>query len=190
MKEPTKEQLNSVEWWKREAPEWATHYVVSHQGYGSGWYELKGGGGYKMFRNSKEYEFPIDNYRKDWPEIYERPKPQPTDAKPESQEWVDGLPPVGCECEVQTAGIDSGHWQPVKVIVYSHGKVWLQKVGGEVCVDDWVTSVESVVFRPLKTDAEQKRDERNELLVRALEIFERGGLLGLYDAGMLRKGGE
>lgn len=81
-------------------------------------------------------------------DFYERIIWRPKAVEPRCGVWDNDRPPIGTECKVKTAGDDHSGWQMVRVVAYSHGKVWLQQVGGEVCVDDWVTAIDSVVFRP------------------------------------------
>lgn len=72
-------------------------------------------------------------------------------TKPESQEWADGLPPVGTECErhigqdVYRVTVVGYHEDAV--VVYQHD-----------ASPDY-TDVQPGYLRPLKTDAERERDE-------------------------------
>lgn len=96
-------------------------------------------------------------------------------------EW-DGedLPPIGCECECMRHGL----W--VKCEVRAHGEDHGCPVAfAQTEFDSQV--LDERMFRPLRTTEQQ---EREELLSMALSIFEQNGLLGLYDAGMLRKAGD
>lgn len=65
-------------------------------------------------------------------------------------EWNgEGLPPVGCECEVKRA-ID---WMRCKILYISETLVVL--LGEEECC--WNTC--ACIFRPIRTEAERKREE-------------------------------
>ncbi|WP_267369205.1 MULTISPECIES: hypothetical protein [unclassified Pantoea] len=67
-----------------------------------------------------------------------------------SIEWNgEGLPLVGCECEVKRA-LD---WMPCKILFISEHHVVL-KSKEEIC---WQT--QSCEFRPMRTEAERKREE-------------------------------
>jgi len=61
----------------------------------------------------------------------------------------EGLPPVGCECEVKRA-MD---WMKCKILFISEHHVVL-KSKEEIC---WQT--QSCQFRPMRTESERKRDE-------------------------------
>lgn len=92
-----------------------------------------------------------------------------------TSEWDgEGLPPVGCECEVKRA-ID---WVKCKILFISEAHVVL--MADEECC--WNTC--ACQFRPLRTEAEMARD----IAVDAMQdYFPRGGwdyddICSLYDA--------
>lgn len=79
-------------------------------------------------------------------------------AASQKVEWSgDGLPPVGCECEVS---VDGGHsWCAYRAINEKNG-VRLIEIGNlteEFQNNNWI-------FRPLRTEAERKRDEAAEAI--------------------------
>ena len=68
-------------------------------------------------------------------EAIEEPKPIP---QPKEVEWVNGLPPVGVECEVYGALGKHNEWQECKVFAVelgeafvSDGKIWASRPVGE-----------------------------------------------------------
>ncbi|QHJ76942.1 MAG: hypothetical protein [Bacteriophage sp.] len=96
-------------------------------------------------------------------------------------EWnVEGLPPVGCECEWQDK--NTKLWIPV-VIAYSSQWVTVVrelkplKVGDavECCINNFGEE-ERLHFRPIRSEADKKRDEIIEALKDGL-----GHAHGLYD---------
>jgi hypothetical protein len=96
-------------------------------------------------------------------------------------EWDgDGLPPVGCECEWQDKNTKA--WIPV-VIAYSSERVTVvrelrpSKDGDavECCINNYGEE-ERLQFRPIRSEADKKRDEIIEALKEGL-----GHAHGLYD---------
>ena len=87
----------------------------------------------------------------------------------------EGLPPVGCECEIRRVA----DWMPVTIqFISSYHTVFTTFGGTEDCYQTC-----SLQFRPIRTEAERKRDES----VQALREFfgHAAGLYnlhGLYDA--------
>lgn len=181
MKTPTQEQLKDPQWWGESAPSDAQYYSHYHGAFAKnvafhGWLVWKPGGP-KPSAPWKEVDFMDEGI------FVARPKPQ-------SQEWVDGLPPVG---DLVKCLMNDSYWADGRVIGHD-------EEGGiptAVCrVLDSYYSFSRKCLRPLKTDAER---EREEAVSSAWEILSRnginyaglkGGLHALYDAGMLRKGGE
>ncbi|WP_328186961.1 hypothetical protein [Marinobacter sp. OP 3.4] len=120
-------------------------------------------------------------------------------AQPESQEWVDGLPPVGVEVELR---------EPLSPCAYRYftGRVVgydeEMSIKSAVCrVGDEYHAYKPSQLRPLKTDAERGREEVcSEAVKVAHQAIKHFGISGqipmatimtaLYDAGMLRKGGD
>lgn len=100
----------------------------------------------------------------------------------------DGLPPVGCECEYETK-FDG--WQPVRIeLIKSEGIAftWLsnsQAYNGLDCVG----VQKSGSFRPIRSDADKKRDEAAKGLIEYLDketdidnVFSIKDVIGFYDA--------
>lgn len=71
-----------------------------------------------------------------------------------AQVWDgEGLPPVGCECERSWAG---DKWQKCKILFTSSQLVVVKmKEGG----DEHAYTIGEVIFRPIRSEADRKRDE-------------------------------
>lgn len=75
-------------------------------------------------------------------------------------EWHgEGLPPVGTECEWLASG--DHDWMKVKVLAYHEDEVWLQPLNGAQSF----TVGNPDDFRPIRTEAERKRDGFIDLLM-------------------------
>lgn len=73
-------------------------------------------------------------------------------SKPEPPAWDgEGLPPVGCECEVDWTC--SGDWREVAIIHYSVGKIWVRHKGGDEII--W----EDASFRPIRSEEDRAIDQ-------------------------------
>lgn len=101
-----------------------------------------------------------------------------------SKEWDgNGLPPVGCECEYETK-FDG--WQPVRIeLIKSEGIAftWLsnsQAYNGLDCVG----VQKSGSFRPVRSEADKKRDEAIES-IKAMLMYDYGDDPRLNDAVIL-----
>ena len=88
------------------------------------------------------------------------------DGQPAVPEWDgEGLPPVGCECEVKCAG----YWVRAKV-------VHVTAIGSVVCemTDEFRGKVRvnhnQDYFRPLRTREQRERDELAEFLGQCVEM--------------------
>lgn len=99
-------------------------------------------------------------------------------------EWDgNGLPPVGCECEYETK-FDG--WQPVRIeLIKSEGIAftWLsnsQAYNGLDCVG----VQKSGSFRPIRSEADKKRDEAIES-IKAMLMYDYGDDPRLNDAVIL-----
>jgi len=107
------------------------------------------------------------------------PRPKPAD------EWVNGLPPEGVECEYELHG---GRYEWCQIKAHRGSGTWITTE-----VDDRVVRNDLTKFRPLRTQAER---EREKVINEAWYIMDEcnNGLSGmaaaLYDAGMLRKPAE
>ena len=93
------------------------------------------------------------------------------EAQDKPQEWKDGLPPVGVECEMmyllpQYERTES--FEKVLVKSYYEGQVWFQNTDNlEV-----VVPLSECEFRPIKSQAEKEREEF------ALEMCKDSGMFG------------
>lgn len=86
-----------------------------------------------------------------------------------STEWNgEGLPPVGCECEVKRA-VD---WLPCKIVFISDFHVIVQ-AQEEIC---WQT--QACQFRPMLTAADRKRKEACKAMTDRIDM-------GNYPAGII-----
>lgn len=128
-------------------PEGATHY--------SFWVE--------EFFKLENGEFWVDNNGIEWVQAF---IPRPT-----SPEWVNGLPPVGCECEINP----HGEW--FKATVHGYGKnKFLAEISpfqkdsdGDVINGEHAYWTESTKFRPIRTPEEKQREELAGLVYSALD---------------------
>ncbi len=88
----------------------------------------------------------------------------------------EGLPPVGCECEVKRA-LD---WIPCKIVFISDFHVILQ-AKEEIC---WKT--QACQFLPIRTEAERKRDQISKIIEHTFYTEGKDGNYlrgtGVYDA--------
>lgn len=119
--------------------------------------------------------------------------------EPESQEWDDGLPPIGLKCEVRYRhpGTEYSTWFENAVFKGGYdSKIWFSAEIDPPFTKEMVLPSHDVEFRP-KAQQDQK-SEREEVVWKAYDYlaenfnFEEDLVLdfvgGLYDAGMLRKG--
>lgn len=74
-------------------------------------------------------------------------------AKPAAMWSGDTLPPVGAECEWLASG--EHDWMRVKILAYHEDEVWLQPLNG----GQSFTVGNPDDFRPIRTEAERKREE-------------------------------
>lgn len=94
---------------------------------------------------------------------------------------VDGLPPVGTECEISNCG---EKWEKVKILF----------MGKTICIADWCYKHEqhfhlsSVKFRPLKSERERAIDEMVSVIKSVPEYNDFGVAETLYDAGFRKEG--
>ncbi|HDV5197545.1 hypothetical protein Pu29_orf00068 [Salmonella phage Pu29] len=86
----------------------------------------------------------------------------------------EGLPPVGCECEWQDKNIKQ--WQPVKVVYASEWVTVVREINKERGDDLVEVAIENygddsrLKFRPLRTEAERKRDAAIEEMIKIATI--------------------
>lgn len=189
MTQPTEQQLKDPTWWAANDPTGgkATHY----------WPEMKAW--YRVESLVFVWE-PLskDSWARCTPGKIEEPGIVPR-PEPRSQEWDgEGLPPVGCECEFKSA---MSRWQTVIVKYASeHGSVVELGSG----VEDFVSCTFQPEFRPLRAKEQIDRDElideawsaiKQDYSSESKELthpqeYVLNAICQLYDAGMLRKGGE
>ena len=70
----------------------------------------------------------------------------------------DGLPPVGCVCERSWAG---DKWLPCEIL-FASNQIVVVKLKGSGMEDAY--NIGDVTFRPIRTEAERKRDEATQAL--------------------------
>lgn len=86
----------------------------------------------------------------------------------------EGFPPVGCECEWQDKNIKQ--WQPVKVVYASEWVTVVREINKERGDDLVEVAIENygddsrLKFRPLRTEAERKRDAAIEKMIKIATI--------------------
>ena len=104
--------------------------------------------------NKQEYIYAIAKGKK------EEVRPLATEDK----EWDGkGLPPVGCECEFNYGpDHERNHWHKVKIVAITDRFFIYTQEG---LVEEEVDQIESVTFRPLKTQEEKDREAFAELLL-------------------------
>lgn len=82
-----------------------------------------------------------------------------------SEEWDgEGLPPVGCECEYETK-FDG--WRPVRIeLIKSEGIAFTWLSNSQACNGlDCVGVQKAGSFRPIRSEADKKRDEAVKAMV-------------------------
>lgn len=98
------------------------------------------------------------------------------------QAWNgEGLPPVGCECEIKRIA----DWMPVTIkFISDHHTVFTTFGGTEDCYQTC-----SLQFRPARSEADKKRDEAAKGLIEYLDketdidnVFSIQDVSGFYDA--------
>jgi len=111
-------------------------------------------------------------------------KPQ----EPESKEWVDGLPPVGCECLT----VHKGYLVECLYVGKGLGKEYIYQVSSGSHRGEIDRLIGAPRFRPLKTEKEK---EREAFIDRARPLFD--GSLGwaeltakMFDDGFKAPEGE
>ena len=97
-----------------------------------------------------------------------------------NQEWVDGLPPVGCECECQLVGANG--W--VVVTISGRGRSIMLAINSDG--DEVAYALSAFNFRPIKTQ-EKEREEAIKEIAALLSGFwqdeDQPMANVLYDAG-------
>lgn len=145
---------------------------------GFGWGHISGRGlsGYFLFDDDDGLS--CDNAES----IVTRDQYESALAASQKVEWsVDGLPPVGCECEIKfICDTPPAEWFSFKLIGV-HDEIAIVTLDGE---STWrhisKFSLDKVKFRPLRTEAERKRDEAAKAMSRHANDDENRG----FDAGL------
>ena len=147
-------------YWDEIAPEGATHYQPQQQMF----YKRNGKDNWRVYSN-RWWKSPATSDSALW---VKRPK-----------QWIDGLPPVGVECEAND--VDHG-WISATVIAYDEDE------GVAVCKTVYGYDGYGEL-RPLRTPEQRERQSVIEQAFSKLsEFHDADQVLGdLYDAGMLRK---
>ncbi|HGH4643597.1 TPA: hypothetical protein ACJIWE_000722 [Enterobacter roggenkampii] len=105
-------------------------------------------------------------------------------AREKLAEWDgEGLPPVGCECEFKA---NDGSWGIGTVLCVGKNRIfWLCHEDG----DEYTSEVNPQEFRPVRSEANKKRDEVAKGLVEYLDketdidnVFSIQDVIGFYDA--------
>lgn len=127
---------------------------------GFGWRHVTGGGLVEYWRTDNDVVLSCDSTES----IVTRNQYESALAVSQKPEWNgEGLPPVGCECEVKRAF----DWVKCKILFISDTHVVL--MADEECC--WNTC--ACQFRPLRTEAEKKRDAAVEK-IKELLMFDYG----------------
>ena len=160
-------------YWNEVAPEGATHYQPQQQMF----YKRNGKDSWRVYSN-RWWKSPATSDSALW---VKRP-----------EQWIDGLPPVGVECEYLTAPREGqGNFAPVWencVVKYAseNGAFLLDKNRDEIFMD---STDYDIRFRPIRTPEQRERQSVIEQAFSKLsEFHDADQVLGdLYDAGMLHK---
>lgn len=74
----------------------------------------------------------------------------------------EGVPPVGCECEYRFPNVNyRSDFSRGKVIAYGNQKVFIEHWSSK---NEFVQPIDNIEFRPLRTEAERKRDAAVEAI--------------------------
>jgi hypothetical protein len=174
-----------AEYWNEVAPDGATHFMYSEK--------------FVKWVDGVEWAFHASSSRK-WKQSfcgwslqqyfdcgdYIMPKP----TKPAAQEWDgEGLPPVGCECEVKGA---VENWCKCKIVAH-------HKSRAVFFCDHWAhesdyDALPASNFRPIRSQEQREREEIINAAVKVIDVkfgsprsIYVGYCESLYDAGMLRR---
>ena len=149
-------------YWNEVAPEGATHYQPQQQMF----YKRNGKDNWRVYSN-RWWKSPATSDSALW---VKRP-----------DQWIDGLPPVGVECEC----LFNDGWVKVLVLSVNGDEAWVRRPRGSHIVSEGLGNE----FRPLRTPEQRERQSVIEQAFSKLsEFHDADQVLGdLYDAGMLRK---
>jgi len=158
-------------YWDSVAPEGATHYQPQQQMF----YKRNGKDNWRVYSN-RWWKSPATSDSALW---VKRPK-----------QWIDGLPPVGVECEC----LFNDGWVKVLVLSVNGDEAWVKRPRGSHIVSEGLGNE----FRPIRTPGQRERDDvvdftAREYLSKRLESDPnlsgeqaRKIAAALYDAGMLQ----
>ncbi|AOQ26766.1 hypothetical protein [Vibrio phage S4-7] len=144
---------------KHNIPEGATHYYYNTAGFGF----------YSLIRDTWRFwspygscwKFVLDNK----PAFEAFPIPQANIEAPEDKEveWVNGLPPVGAECEAVFIEHEHKGYGEFLILGYYGDYVWMEYIGELSNKSKHYTAkVDMVKFRKPETEAEKLQRERTE----------------------------
>ncbi|MCI2233998.1 hypothetical protein MKK42_18050 [Escherichia coli] len=84
-------------------------------------------------------------------------------AESQKVEWIDGLPPVGCECEARYREADGAEWFFFRCIAVDCGVAF-----GWAGKDAATLGKGGYEFRPIRSEADKKRDDAIEKITDAI----------------------
>lgn len=144
--------MKTFETEKGNIPEGATHYADETNADYFAWVKFIDGDAWRIM--------PDSDYFNEW-EKYKTPN---TKLIPQTKgvEWVDGLPPVGVECEFKYKVMTDADWKFCRVFGYSEhvAAVWYKSHDGET--KHATIDVNYYEFRKPETEAERKEREEME----------------------------
>ncbi len=149
--------------------------------------EMSGMG--KLFGSSYEYLFDSEIFPKplDWKHgVVTREEYQAAIAASKQPAWNgEGLPPVGCECEFKEQNKDE--WRKCVIRYVSDYTIVVDTSPDKYESDDeepCFVNDENILFRPIRTEAERKRDEAIKELENVYRSIPHSDAVayGLYDA--------
>lgn len=165
--------MSNVDWSK--APEGATHWMPESQYWQEGFWKREGEANY--FSRGGEWEF-----------SQAKPFGHPALVKrPAAPQWNgEGLPPVGCECEVLNGDLSNAQWEKCTILfVGAHRVVY----DSESC-SERVGYTDTLQFRPIKTPEQLAAEARERAVDEMWSVYwqphattAKEGLGLLYDAG-------
>ena len=101
-------------------------------------------------------------------------------------DWKDGLPTIGCVCEIKYDFQD--RFTAKASIIAIHGKWMLLDVEGKD--KPTLRAIETVVFRPIKTPEEVALKDLSSILSDSYHLNWAGMAIEIYDAGYRNVGGD
>ena len=154
--------MKTFETEKGNIPEGATHYADETNADYFAWVKFIDGDAWRIM--------PDSDYFNEW-EKYKTPN---TKLIPQTKgvEWVNGLPPVGVECEFKYKVMTDADWKFCRVFGYSEhvAAVWYKSHDGET--KHATIDVNYYEFRKPETEAERKEREEIEARKRLIDSSE------------------